>query len=110
VGAQARWIATADHPWGLTQAEFDEMLRMVMDGWPSFEYNTGPGAGLGKDADPAYIESIARYMRAAASPSAVYAYEQMNGAIDTRNPCHRATSALASCRARSRAAFWSRGR
>ena len=83
-GAQARWIATPDHPWGLTQAEYEEMLRMVMDGWPSIEYITGPGAGLGKNADPAYIESIARYMRAAASPSAVYAYEQMNGAIDTR--------------------------
>jgi hypothetical protein len=83
-GAQARWIATPDHPWGQSQAENDEMLRMVMDGWPSVEYITGPGAGLGKNADPAYIESIARYMRAAASPSAVYAYEQMNGAIDTR--------------------------
>ena len=83
-GAQARWIATPDHPWGQSQAEHDEMLRMVMEGWPSVEYITGPGAGLGKDADPAYIESIARYMRAAASPSAVLAYEQMNGAIDTR--------------------------
>jgi class 3 adenylate cyclase len=83
-GAQARWIATPDHPWGQSQAENDEMLRMVMDGWPSVEYITGPGAGLGKNADPAYIESIARYMRAAASPSAVYAYELMNGAIDTR--------------------------
>ncbi len=83
-GAQARWIATPDHPWGQSQAEHDEMLRMVLDGWPSVEYITGPGAGVGKNADPAYIEAIARYMRAAASPSAVYAYEQMNGAIDTR--------------------------
>jgi pimeloyl-ACP methyl ester carboxylesterase len=83
-GAQARWIATPDHPWGQSRAEHDEMLAMVLDGWPSFDYITGPGAGVGKDADPAYIESIARYMRAAASPSAVYAYEQMNGAIDTR--------------------------
>jgi class 3 adenylate cyclase len=83
-GAQARWIASPDYPWGQTQAEHEEMLKMVLDGWPSFEYITGPGAGLGKEADPAYIETIARYMRAAASPSAVYAYEQMNGAIDTR--------------------------
>jgi len=83
-GAQARWIATPDHPWGQSQAEHDAMLRMVMDGWPSVEYITGPGAGLGKDADPAFVEAVARYMRAAASPSAVYAYEQMNGAIDTR--------------------------
>ena len=66
-GAQARWIATPDHPLGQTRGEHDEMLKMIIDGWPSFEYLTGPGAGLGKDADPAYIESIARYMRAAAS-------------------------------------------
>ena len=44
-GAQARWIATPDYPWGQTQAQFDEMLKMIMDGWPSFEYITGPGAG-----------------------------------------------------------------
>jgi pimeloyl-ACP methyl ester carboxylesterase len=83
-GAQARWIATSDHPWGQTWAEHDAMLKLVLEGWPSFEYITGPGAGVGKDADPAYVESIARYMRAAASPSAVHAYERMNGAIDTR--------------------------
>ncbi|HEY2102460.1 MAG TPA: adenylate/guanylate cyclase domain-containing protein [Chthoniobacterales bacterium] len=84
-GAQARWVACEDHPWALTRAEHDKVLEMVRDDWPSFEYITGPGAGVGKDADPAYIESIARYMRAAASPSAVYAYEQMNGQIDTRS-------------------------
>lgn len=83
-GAQARWIVTDDHPWGLTKEQHEQMLAMVQDGWPSVEYITGPGAGVGKDADPAYIESIARYMRAAASPSAVYAYEQMNGQIDIR--------------------------
>jgi len=83
-GAQARWIASPDHPWGQTRAEHDQMLAMVLDGWPSVEYITGPGAGVGKQADPSYIESIARYMRAAASPSAVHAYEQMNGQIDTR--------------------------
>ena len=60
------------------------MVAMIDDDWPSFEYITGPGAGVGKDADPAFIESLSRYMRAAANPSAVHAYEQMNGQIDTR--------------------------
>jgi class 3 adenylate cyclase len=83
-GAQARWIACEDHPWAQTREEHNEMLAMIEDGWPSFEYITGPGAGVGKDADPAFIESLSRYMRAAANPSAVYAYEQMNGQIDTR--------------------------
>jgi len=83
-GAQARWIATPDHPWGQTAEEHEQMLATIHDDWPSMEYLTGPGAGLGKDADPVYVENVARYMRAAASPSAVYAYEKMNGEIDTR--------------------------
>src|SRR6266705_689106 len=83
-GAQARWIASADHPWGQTREQHNQMIAMIQDDWPSYEYITGPGAGVGKDADPAFIESFARYMRAAASPSAVYAYEKMNGQIDTR--------------------------
>jgi pimeloyl-ACP methyl ester carboxylesterase len=84
-GAQARWIASDDHPWGQTREQHNEMIAMIKDDWPSFEYITGSGAGLGRDADPSFIESIARYMRAAASPSAVHAYEQMNGQIDTRS-------------------------
>ncbi len=83
-GAQARWIACEDHPWAQTREQHNEMLAMIEDGWPSFDYITGPGAGMGRAAAPAAIEALARYMRAAASPSAVYAYEQMNGQIDTR--------------------------
>lgn len=83
-GAQAKWINTPDHPWGQTQAEADEMVRMIHDGWPTVEYVIGPGAGLGKDVDPAILDLTLRYMRAAASPSAVRAYEIMNGEIDTR--------------------------
>ena len=83
-GAQARWISSPDHPWGQTQVEHDQMLAAIQDDWPSFDYITGFGAGVGRDADPAFIESVARYMRAAASPSAVRAYETMNGQIDTR--------------------------
>ncbi|MCX7358163.1 MAG: adenylate/guanylate cyclase domain-containing protein [Alphaproteobacteria bacterium] len=83
-GAQAKWVNTPDHPWGQTLAEYAEMLRQINDDWPSVEYVTGAGAGLGKDADPVLIETTLRYMRAAASPSAVHAYEEMNALIDTR--------------------------
>jgi class 3 adenylate cyclase len=83
-GAQARWIASPDHPWGQTRHEHDQMIAMIDEDWPSYDYITGPGAGVGRDANPAYIESISRYMRAAASPSAVHAYEVMNGQIDIR--------------------------
>ncbi|MBA3543296.1 MAG: adenylate/guanylate cyclase domain-containing protein [Chthoniobacterales bacterium] len=83
-GAQARWIATEDHPWGQTKEENEEMLAMVQDDWPSIPYIIGPGAGMGPDSPPEAVEAVARYMRAAASPSAVYAYEVMNSEIDTR--------------------------
>jgi pimeloyl-ACP methyl ester carboxylesterase len=83
-GAQARWVACEDHPWAQTREEHNEMLAMVQDNWPSIEYIIGPGAGMGQDAPPAAVEAVARYMRAAASPSSVYAYEVMNGQIDTR--------------------------
>jgi pimeloyl-ACP methyl ester carboxylesterase len=83
-GAQARWIASPDHPWGQTREEHDQMVATIDDDWPSFDYLTGPGSGLGRDADPAFIEAFGRYMRAAASPSAVRAYEIMNGQIDIR--------------------------
>lgn len=83
-GAQAKWVNTPDHPWGQTPDEYAEMLRQINDDWPSVDYVTGAGAGLGKDADPVLIETTLRYMRAAASPSAVYAYEEMNALIDTR--------------------------
>ncbi len=83
-GAQARWIATEDHPWAQTPEELKAMLAMIQDDWPSIDYIVGPGAGMGKDAPPAAVEAVARYMRAAASPSAVYAYEVMNSQIDTR--------------------------
>jgi class 3 adenylate cyclase len=83
-GSQAKWINTPDHPWGLTLEEHNAMIAMCHDGWPTLEYIIGPGAGLGKDAEPAQIEWMMRTMRAAASPSAVRAYEEMNALIDTR--------------------------
>jgi class 3 adenylate cyclase len=84
-GAQAKWINTPDHPWGQTLEEHQAMLDMIHDGWPTVEYVVGPGAGLGPDAEPAIVENLLRYMRAAASPSAVRAYEAMNADIDTRS-------------------------
>lgn len=83
-GAQAKWINTPDHPWGQTGAEYEEMIRGIQDDWPTVHYVVGPGAGLGQDADPVLIENVLRYMRAAASPSAVRAYEEMNALVDTR--------------------------
>ena len=83
-GGMARWIATEDHPWGMSREETARMIRDVQDNWPSEWYIRGPGAGAGPDADAAFVQSLTRYMRAAASPSAAAAYERMNSEIDIR--------------------------
>jgi pimeloyl-ACP methyl ester carboxylesterase len=83
-GCMARWVATEDHPWGLSRAEHDRLVQDVKHNWPSEWYLRGPGSGLGPDADDALIQLFIRYDRAAASPSAAAAYEQMNGEIDIR--------------------------
>lgn len=82
-GGQARWVKADDYPWGMTPEEDERMIRSL-ENWPSMEYLTGPGAGLGKDVDPAFLEWFVRYARAAASPAAVVAYERMNAQIDIR--------------------------
>jgi pimeloyl-ACP methyl ester carboxylesterase len=83
-GGMARWIATEDHPWGMSRADTERMIQDVQDNWPSEWYIRGPGAGVGQDADAAFVQSLVRYMRAAASPSAAAAYERMNSEIDIR--------------------------
>jgi len=83
-GGMARWCATEDHPWGLNEQQYVEMIRDVRENWPSEWYIRGPGAGMGPDASQAVIDQAKRYMRAAGSPSAVAAYEAMNSEIDTR--------------------------
>jgi pimeloyl-ACP methyl ester carboxylesterase len=83
-GSMARFVATEDHPWGLSREEYDRLIQDVQDNWPSEWYIRGPGAGLGPNADNALIQLIIRYGRAAASPSAAAAYERMNAEIDIR--------------------------
>jgi class 3 adenylate cyclase len=81
-GVQARWVATDDYPWGLSSVEDASMIDELKRNWPSLDYLLGPGAGLGGDADPALIDWVLRYARAAASPAAIVALEEMNARID----------------------------
>jgi len=83
-GAMARFVATEDHPWGLSQEDIDSFIQDVQDNWASERYLRGPGGGLGPDVDDAVIQFWMRYDRAAASPSAAAAYERMNLQIDIR--------------------------
>jgi len=84
-GCQARWIKTDDYPWGMTPEELEQMLAEIRKDWPSVYYLFGPGAGLDKDIDPAVLDNFIRYIRAAGSPSAVIAYEEMNAQSDIRD-------------------------
>ena len=85
VGCQARWTRTDDYPWGQTVEESARMIADLRQGWPSVEYLTGPGAGLGRDVDPALLEWFSRYAQASASPRAIVALEEMNAQIDVRD-------------------------
>jgi pimeloyl-ACP methyl ester carboxylesterase len=83
-GAMARYVATEDHPWGLSRDDANRLIQDVQDNWPSEWYLRGPGAGLGPGAADALIQYCMRYCRAAANPSAAAAYERMNADIDIR--------------------------
>jgi len=83
-GGQARWTRTDDYPWGQTVEEYRKVIEGLRDEWPSIEYITGEGAGLGKDVDPKVLEWWLSFARASASPSAIVALEEMNTLIDTR--------------------------
>src|SRR6202521_4163327 len=61
-GGQARWVQAAGYPWGMGPDENERMIRDVQEHWPSLDYVLGPGAGLGQDVDPAYLDFVLRYM------------------------------------------------
>src|SRR5579872_6111314 len=83
-GSMARFVATEDHPWGMSREDADRLIKDCEENWPSEWYIRGPGQGLGPDADPALVQHAIRYSRAAANPSAAAAYERMNSEIDIR--------------------------
>lgn len=83
-GGQARWVRTDDYPWGLSEQEHRELVEDCRRNWPSEWYIRGPGAGQ-KDLPPEQLEAMRRVFRAAGSPAAVAAYEEMNGQIDIRD-------------------------
>ncbi len=83
-GCQARWLSAPDYPWGMGPEEYEDALRDLRDNWPSRRYLMTWGAGLGMDADPAVVDEMLRFFQAAASPSAIYEYERINGACDIR--------------------------
>jgi class 3 adenylate cyclase len=83
-GCQARWIRTEDYPWGMTADEHARSLAELGEKGVTEDYLVGAGAGLGPQADRAYIDWFLRYARAGASPGALRALEEANAQIDLR--------------------------
>jgi pimeloyl-ACP methyl ester carboxylesterase len=80
-GVQARWVRTADYPWGLSVDEQVALIDELAKHGVTDEYLFGTGAGLPPDE----MERDRRIFRAAASPAAYAALERMNLEVDTRD-------------------------
>ncbi|HXY71635.1 MAG TPA: adenylate/guanylate cyclase domain-containing protein [Actinomycetota bacterium] len=82
-GGQARWVQTANYPWGLTPEQSRATIADVAERGVTLDYLTGGGAGIPKD-EP-LLEFQMRYARASVSPSAIAALEQMNAEVDVND-------------------------
>jgi class 3 adenylate cyclase len=82
-GAQARWVRADDYPWGPTREEADQEIAYLAENGVTVDYLTGPGAGIPKDLT--HVRFFMRYLKAAASPSALAALERMLCLIDMRD-------------------------
>ena len=82
-GSYARRLWAPDHPFGRTQAEWDEIVQRLEREWG------GPVAvdvwAPSRIHDERFQESWAAYLRLAASPGAAAAVMRMNGEIDVRH-------------------------
>ena len=75
-----------DWPFGWTQAEQDEWDRRVAEDWgtTAFARWNVSNAAPGRERDEGFVEAIARYYRACASPAAIRAIDAMSTEIDAR--------------------------
>jgi pimeloyl-ACP methyl ester carboxylesterase/class 3 adenylate cyclase len=83
-GCQARFVKSADYPWGVDPEEYARRLERLEREWPSADYVRTWGAGLG-DAPQDVVDRVVSIIQQEASPSAVVALERMNGALDIRD-------------------------
>jgi len=84
-GAMARFVQAEGHPWGLTREENDALLVDIEQNWPSEAYLRGSGFGLGEDAEPETVATMAQILQYGASPSAAIALHRMTAEVDLRD-------------------------
>ena len=61
---QARWVQTADYPWGATPEHAEKVIRKLADEGPTEEYLFGSTPEARARFDPAYYEFFKRYAHA----------------------------------------------
>ncbi len=82
-GTQARWVQTADYPWGTPADEHEDLVRELGESGVTEQYLTGEGCGI--PSDEATVQFMLQYCRAAASPTQLAALEHMNAEMDIRD-------------------------
>lgn len=82
----AKVLETPDWPFGWTEAEQDEWDRHVAAEWGTTAFARGivSIAAPGRERNEDFVEALARYHRACASPAAVRAIDAMHLEIDAR--------------------------
>ena len=82
IGAYARWMWSADHPWGIAVERYPRHTEKIRREW-------GGPIGIEQRApslahDEAFRQWWARFLRMSASPGAALAFTEMNRDIDVR--------------------------
>ena len=83
IGAYARWMWSADHPWGCRAEDYPRIVERIRREW-------GGPIGIDRRApslahDATFGAWWARFLRMSASPTAALAFTEMNRDIDVRH-------------------------
>jgi class 3 adenylate cyclase/pimeloyl-ACP methyl ester carboxylesterase len=84
-GASARTLWAPDYPWGLTEQEYLRRIDELESSWGLPQYGAEVAGRYSPSLPEQEKEGWAAYLRQAASPGAIAAFERMNMEIDVRH-------------------------
>jgi pimeloyl-ACP methyl ester carboxylesterase/class 3 adenylate cyclase len=84
-GALARTLWAPDYPWGPTEQEYLRRIEELENSWGMREYGAEIAGRYSPSIPEKDREAWAAYLRQAASPGAIAAFERMNMEIDVRH-------------------------
>jgi class 3 adenylate cyclase len=82
-GVTARSGEVPDHPWGLTAAEREALVRLIETGWGTNEVSAAVNPSTANDENA--LEAYARFFRLVASPGVAAAVTRMILELDIRD-------------------------